>query len=253
MEQIAVISSPRLVRVDGGVDSIGGIPTFTKTMILIITFHGRFFLVLERKKRAPKKHQTHGWFYVMVRKSLLKIRVPWNKKPRYGTEPYMARLVSRGLLENQTWFSVLQHFLLGWKRSSFLPQNFKPNTFFPAREPWETLCSHQETTKCYPSRFLSRFHSSPAALQDMLVSTRLTPSQRWTLLESSKRSFVLFFFLAFFRVCFWNNGVLKIPQWQVRVSCHGDYSYYTSIYQRLYYYTIWIMIAAIWTSLSTRT
>lgn len=186
-----------------GVDSIGGIPTFTKTMILIITFHGRFFLVLERKKRAPKKHQTHGWFYVMVRKSLLKIRVPWNKKPRYGTEPYMARLVSRGEGKIKLDSVCFNHFL-GWKRSSFLPQNFKPNTVFPDREPWETLCStkkqpsvtlhdssagsiHRKICQAAESRPENRF-ASPAALQDMLVSTRLTPSQRWTLLESSKRS-----------------------------------------------------------------
>eukprot|EP00434_Breviolum_minutum_P009555 symbB.v1.2.008413.t1/scaffold528.1/size191705/4 len=50
-------------------------------------------------------------------------------------------------------------------------------------------------------------HLRHANVLDMLVSTRLTPSQRWTLLESSKRSFVLVLNLNIFRGNAKNTGV----------------------------------------------
>ena len=99
----------------------------------------------------------------------------------------------KGFIGKSNLIQRASTFFVGLKKKQFPPSKLQNSHVFSSKRTLGNLVFfHQETTKCYPSRFLSRFHSSPAALQDMLVSTRLTPSQRWTLLESSKRSAVFF-------------------------------------------------------------
>lgn len=246
MEQIAVISSPRLVRVDGGGGWLHwGYPDIHKNHDFNYNISWSFFFGFGTQKTCTKK-TSNTWVILCDGAEIaaenshaLKQETSIWHRAIHGSAGI------KGFIGKSNLIQCASTILLGWKRSSFLPQTFKPNTVFPAREPWETLFF---STKKQPSVTL---HDSSAAalhaLQDMLVSTRLTPSQRWTLLESSKRSLFCFFF-GVFQSLFWKT-CFSFPQWQ-RVSGHGDY---TSIYQRLYYYTIWIMIAAIWTSLSTRT
>ena len=210
MEQIAVISSPPVSEGRwGGVDSIGGIPTFTKTMILYINISWSFFFGFGTQKTCTKK-TSNTWVILCDGAEIaaenshaLKQETSIWHRAIHGSAGIKGFIGKSNLIQRaSTFFVGLEKEAVSSLKTS------NPTRFFPAREPWETLFfSTKKQTKCYPSRFLSRFHSSfRCPSKDMLVSTRLTPSQRWTLLESSKRSwFWCFFFVGVFQSLFWNN------------------------------------------------
>ena len=104
----------------------------------------------------------------------------------------------KGFIGKSNLIQRASTFFVGLKKKQFPPSKLQTQHGFSSKRtlgPCVPPRNNQVLPFTIPQQvpFTRKICDSPSrALQDMLVSTRLTPSQRWTLLESSKRSAVFF-------------------------------------------------------------
>ena len=136
----------------GGVDSIGGIPTFTKTMILIITFHGSFFFGFGTQKTCTKK-TSNTWVILCDGAEIaaensraLKQETSIWHRAIHGSAGIKGFIGKSNLIQCASTI-----FCWAGKRSSFLPQNFKPNTGFSSKRTLGNLVFTPRNNQVLPS------------------------------------------------------------------------------------------------------
>ena len=207
MEQIAVISSPRLVRVDGGGGWLHwGYPDIHKNHDFNYNISWSFFFGFGTQKTCTKK-TSNTWVILCDGAEI----ASENSRALKQETSIWHRAIHgsagiKGFIGKSNLIQCASTFFVGLKKKQFPPSKLQTQHVFSSKRTLGNLVFHQQNNQVLPFTIPQQVPFIPSCpSQDMLVSTRLTPSQRWTLLESSKRSFVLFFFLAFFRVCFWKT------------------------------------------------
>ena len=132
-------------------------------MILIITFHGRFFFGFGTQKTCTKK-TSNTWVILCDGAEIaaensraLKQETSIWHRAIHGSAGIKGFIGKSNLIQRASTI-----FCWAEKEAVSSLKTSKPNTlhgFSSKRTLGNLVFFHQETTKCYPSRFLSRFHS----------------------------------------------------------------------------------------------